>query len=258
MCLKSRDHLFLRIAEDDFGFVPVVSRALVQTAKSIFAPDPGDDSVSIGQMKILAISKDEPAGKSIEECKKIEIVVTIESEDDIKVEEKYGRASARQEVMLRITEEAVDYGALLTQEDLSRVLRVSVRTIQRDIKELRKKGFIVQTRGYVKDIGGGTSHKTIIVEQYLKGKEYTQINKEKQHSLQAIKRYIESFSRVVWLRNKYNTSISDIRLITGVSERVIREYLELYERYNTDEYKDRLNEILKDTDLDLKKRGWGK
>ncbi|HEB13558.1 MAG TPA: HTH domain-containing protein [candidate division CPR3 bacterium] len=36
---------------------------------------------------------------------------------------------------------------MLTQEDLSRILQVDVRTIKRDITHLRKQGYLVHTRG---------------------------------------------------------------------------------------------------------------
>jgi len=244
MGFKSRDQMFLKVVEDDFGFVPVVSKALVELAKEVFVPNPEDGSVSIGQIKILAIDKKEPAGKPIKECKKIPIVVTLQSKDDIKVEEEHGPIATRQATIQRITDEAVDQEALLTQEDIARLLRVDVRTIRRDISDLRKRGIKVQTRGEIKDIGSGTSHKTRIVEKYLRGKEYTQIRWEERHSLESIKRYIQNFSRVVWLKQKQEASIDDIRLITGVSERIIKEYLELYDRYNTDLYKDRMDEIV--------------
>jgi DNA-binding transcriptional regulator YhcF (GntR family) len=140
----------------------------------------------------------------------------------------------------------------MTQEDIARLIGVNARTIRRDTSDLRKQGIIIQTRGEVNDIGSSTSHKTRIVEKYLRGKEYTQIQQEERHSLESIKRYIQNFSRIVWLRQNQNASNDDIRLITGVSERIIREYLELYERHNTDAYKDRLNEITKGV---LEKKG---
>jgi DNA-binding transcriptional regulator YhcF (GntR family) len=244
MGFKSRDQLFLKIVGDEFGFVPIVSKALVELAKEVFIPDPEDGSVSIGQMKILAVERREPAGKPIEECRKVPVVVTLQSEDDLKVDKDHGPVAARQSIIQRVTDESLDQDALLTQEDLARLLKVSVRTIRRDISDLRKQGIRVQTRGEIKDIGSSTSHKTRIVEKYLRGREYTQIRQEERHSLESIKRYVQNFSRIVWLKQKGDGSIDNIRLITGVSERVIREYLELYERYNTDKYRDRLDEII--------------
>ena len=157
MGFKSRDQMFLKIVGDEFGFVPVVSKALVELAKEVFVPNPEDGSVSIGQIKILAIDKKEPAGKPIKDCKKIPIVVTLQSEDDIKVEKEHGHIATRQTIIQRIADEALDQGALLTQEDIARILGVNVRTIRRDLSDLRKQGIIIQTRGEVKDIGSSTS-----------------------------------------------------------------------------------------------------
>ena len=63
-----------------------------------------------------------------------------------------------------MTEEAMDQGGVLTQEDLARLLQTGVRTIRRDVAQLRAEGHWVPTRGAVQDTGRGQSHKAKIVE----------------------------------------------------------------------------------------------
>jgi DNA-binding CsgD family transcriptional regulator len=141
--------------------------------------------------------------------------------------------------------EAVDQGGVLTQEDLSRFLQTGVRTIRRDVASLRAGGDWVPTRGTVKAIGRGQSHKAKIVEMYLQGMTYTEIVRRARHSPSAIKRYVESFGRVVVLWERGVKGTGEIGYILGVSERLAGEYLSLRRRYDRQEYRDRLEEIVR-------------
>ena len=126
--------------------------------------------------------------------------------------------------------EAQRQGALLSHEDLANLLSSSPSTVKRDITSLRQKGEWVPTRGSTKDIGKGISHKSKIIELYLQGFQATEIALRTRHSLEAIKRYLEGFSRVTKLFFE-RLSIQEIRLVTGFSERLIDEYRRIYLQY---------------------------
>jgi DNA-binding Lrp family transcriptional regulator len=128
----------------------------------------------------------------------------------------------------RLTREAQEQGALLTQEDLARLLCASRSTIKRDIAQLREEGIDVPTRGQIKDIGRGVSHKSRIVGDWLAGYTYSQIRDRRRHSIHAIERYCTDFQRVVRLHER-ELDVGEIRVGTGLSERLITEYLALYE-----------------------------
>ena len=116
--------------------------------------------------------------------------------------------------MMRFAAEAYDLGGLLVQEDLALLLNSGRRTIQRDMSYLKKQEIIIPTRGSIQDIGPTISHKTKIVELYLKGYEYTEIERRTRHTGQSIKRYIIGFSKVVMLHSKgYNPN--QIRELTN-------------------------------------------
>jgi len=132
---------------------------------------------------------------------------------------------------------------LLTHEDLGYLLNSSLATIKRDVAYLRAEGFNIPTRGQVKDIGKGVSHKTKIVKAYLAGYTFTEIERKHRHSIGAIHRYCQDFTRVVRLRHK-QLKIGDIRRTTNLSERLIGEYLALYEQCEPDN--DRLQQLLAD------------
>ncbi|MFQ6117638.1 MAG: DUF1670 domain-containing protein, partial [Candidatus Bipolaricaulia bacterium] len=70
-------------------------------------------------------------------------------------------------------------------------------------------------------------HKQRIVRLFLDGYTYSEIELRTRHTIAAIRRYLDGFARVARL-TAAGLSQSDIRLATGLSERVIVEYQTLY------------------------------
>ena len=201
-----------------------------------------NSGVNNGQILYLAISDEEGPGKSIFDSKHLEVILTLDAPEDMEVYEKFGLSAYRQHILLRITQEARDQNALLTIKDLVKLLKSSYSTIKRDIKHFREKDIIVPLRGVVKDIGP-SSHKSKIVELYLKGYTPTEIQRLTRHSLQSIERYIKDFSRVSIL-TKREESLDNIRLIIGISERLVKEYQDLFIKYKDGSHKQRVEELI--------------
>jgi biotin operon repressor len=144
-------------------------------------------------MSFLAISGDTPPGRPITECKREAINLTVDCADDLKAL-RHGIAALRRSKIRRLTREAQEQGALLTQEDLARLLCASCSTIKRDIAQLRSEGVDVPTRGQIKDIGKGVSRKTQIVGDWLAGYTFSQIKHRRWHSIHSIERYCADFA----------------------------------------------------------------
>jgi hypothetical protein len=191
-------------------------------------------------MTFLAISAGTPPGRSIGECKRLAINLTLDCADDLEAL-RGGVGALRRSKIQRLTREAQDQGALLTQEDLARLLCTSRSTIKRDIGRLRAGGINVPTRGQIKDIGRGISHKACIVDDWLAGYTFSQIQRRRRHSISSIERYCSDFQRVARL-HRHGLSVVDIRISTSLSERLIREYLDLYQGVDPDN--DRLRHLL--------------
>jgi len=122
-------------------------------------------------------------------------------------------------------------------------LSVSIRTIKRDISEIKKRGIEVITRGQLHNIGRGQTHKVKIIGMYLDGKMYSEIRLTTRHSIGAIKRYIESFTKVVMARRKGIYIAKEISLVTGISECLVKQYNELIKQSKKDKIR---KENLKD------------
>jgi hypothetical protein len=122
------------------------------------------------------------------------------------------------------------------------LLTTSPATVRRDARALRRAGKIVMTRGWKHDMGPGTSHKAQIVDLYLKGYQFTDIELKTNHSETSVRRYLNDFIQVVALHHQ-RFSNAQIRQVTGFSERLIVEYLDLFSHFDA-ENNDRLALLL--------------
>ena len=236
----TKEQMFRLRLISGFNFAPIIADAIVDLSKDFFQSD--NSEVCCGQILYLAISDEEGPGKPILDSKHVEVILTLDLPEDMDVYEKFGLSAYRQHILLRITQEARDQNALLTIKDLVKLLKSSYSTIKRDLKYFREKGLYVPLRGIVKDIGP-SSHKSKIVELYLEGYTTTEIQRSTRHSLQSIERYIKDFSRVSILTQK-GESIDNIRLIVGISERLVKEYQELFIKYKDGDNKQRVEELI--------------
>ena len=87
------------------------------------------------------------------------------------------------------------------------------------------------TRGWKHDMGPGTSHKAQIIDLYLKGYQFTEIELKTNHSETSVRRYLKDFIQVVALHHQ-RFSVAQIRQVSGFSERLVGEYIELYSHYD--------------------------
>jgi DNA-binding transcriptional MerR regulator len=195
-----------------------------------------------GQIVWYAISDKEPSGKPIRYCKKVKIKLTMQTASDIIMLVEKGSIALREAKLLRLAEETYRQGGLLSQEDLGALLCVDRDTVKRIIDYYEKQGIIVPTRGQIKGIGRGPSHKAIIIQLLLKDYTISDIAVRTGHSVYSVKEYVQDFSIVLVLIDE-GYSISEIRKVTKMSEGLIREYVDLYKQYGTSEYRSKILEI---------------
>jgi hypothetical protein len=140
-----------------------------------------------------------------------------------------GLAAMRQQRLARLARQAQVQGGLLTVEDLAYLTCSSTATVKRDLAECRAAGVAVPTRGQIRDIGPGISHKSQVVQLYLWGLQFTEIERRTRHSEDSIRRYLADFRQIAALYAR-GASIPEIRAATGRSASVIAEYIGIYER----------------------------
>lgn len=239
---KSREQRFLNMMEQEFNFAPKIAQAVLADAQDCLLGRPVH--LKPGQMRVVLLKQDAAHGRSLRQTTTKEVTWTVNAgAEDLQVENEHGRMALRRNRIQRLLSEAVEQGAAATQEDVAAVLQVSVRTIKRDCAALQKQGIALPTRGNLQGIGRGQTHKAQIVGRWLRGETYDQVALHTHHSLTAIKRYIQTFARVVQLQRKA-FSPGEISLALQISEALVREYLAVYQQNDTPFCRQRLAQQL--------------
>jgi len=212
---------------NSFELSPKVSEQILLSARHHLLRE---QILKEGQIEATVIGIEEQAGKPIENMFKKKVVLTIDSGiEDIEVLKEFGRIGLRQIRIQRIVGEAIEQEGILSQEDISKYMSCDVRTVRRDIREIKERGIEVITRGVLHNIGRGQTHKKKIVGLYLDGYFFSDIKLKTRHSIGAIKRYIQDFIKVMMSLYRGIRDAEEIRSVTGLSVNLIKQYKEIIE-----------------------------
>lgn len=228
LAAKTPQEAIIAQIQQDFNLTRIFAQAHFEQMERYFREHTALD-LAHGQIAYEAVAVDEPAGKALKDCRRVMVKLQLVDHHELETMRLCGLAAVRQGRLLRLATEAHAQGGLLTVEDLAYITTSSKSTVKRDLSTLRETGVMVPTRGSLKDIGPGVSHKTQIVQLYLRGYQFTEIEMRTRHSTGSIKRYLSDFSHVIHLHLR-DLSCDEIRMITGFSPSLINEYLALYER----------------------------
>jgi len=241
---KSVQRSIISSLAKDFNLTPILAEAYFNQIKIYFLRHAELD-LSVGQIHYLAIDENEPGGKPIALCKKLSVKLTLHrAEEDLAVYKQSGLRGLRQHKIVRITNEAIDQGGVLSYEDIAFALTTSVVTVKRDLSQLRRQGVVIPSRGWRHELGRGQTHKTQILDLYLSGYQFSEVERRTHHSESAIKRYIQDFARVVLLYKK-GFSLDQTRIATGFSHRLIGEYLKLFKQHSDSSHLKRILQLAK-------------
>ena len=237
---KTREQRFLNQMEREFNYPPKIAQAILAEAQDCLLGQ--TPHLKPGQMRVLLLPREAPHGKPLGQVQMVEVTWSVYAgAEDQETEREHGAVALRQTRIQRLLAEAVEQGAVATQEDLAHALHVSVRTIKRDCETLQKQGISLPTRGNLRGIGRGQTHKGQIVRRWLQGETYDQVAYHTRHSLTCIKRYIQTFARVIQLHRKGFVP-SEISLALQVGVPLVDEYLAVYEQNDTSVCRQRLHE----------------
>jgi hypothetical protein len=249
---KTTDGEFIYELENSYELSPVLSEQLLITAKRILLRE---NVLRQGQVEATVIGIEERAGQTIEKMYKKKVILTVDDgAEDIEIKKEFGRIGLRQLRIQRITSEAIEQEGVLSQEDISKHLSCDVRTVRRDIQEIKTRGIEIITRGVLHNIGRGQTHKKKIIELYLDGYLFSDIKQKTQHSIGAIKRYLQEFTKVITSITKGITDPEEIRKVTGISTNLIKQYKQVYEESRSHKYrKERIKNMTATRNVDVKK-----
>ena len=182
---------------------------------------------------------------AIADAKQISVIITIDGgQEDQHIRAQKDIGALRRHRICRACNEAFVQGGLLTVEDLAyRLFNVGERTIVRDLSLLRKEGENPPLRSTIKDIGRTLTHKAVLIKNWLKGDELSDLNRKYNHSFSAIDSYVNTFKRVVFLKNE-NYSNERIAYIQKISVPLVKSYLDLWSEYKKRALPHRVREVL--------------
>jgi len=241
MKAKTAEQRFMNILEKDFKQAPRVAEAILSDAQACLQGS--REELKPGQMRVILADRQAGHGQKIKQTPMVEVIWTIDGPEDYEVLQQYGREAMRRHRIQRLLDEAVAQGGAASQEDLARVLAVSVRTIKRDCAYLAEQGIYLPTRGNLRGIGRGQTHKALIVGRWLDGETYDQIARQTHHSLSSVQRYVQAFVRVMQL-HRQGLSAVEIALLLQIGQPLVRDYLAIYQQHDSPFAQQRLAEQL--------------
>jgi hypothetical protein len=192
-----------------------------------------------GEMVFLAISAAEGTQSRLVEARHVPVRLRYLVSEDVP-DSVHRVSELKFRRLMRYAAEAREQGALLTLPDLAVLLGIHVDAIRRQIDS--HPGVVVPTRGRMRDIGRGVSHKARIVELYLQMYTETEIVDRTGHAYESVEAYLREFARVVTLADQGMNAVM-IRRVTGRSLALVEAYLDLYRRYDQPDYHFRLAQI---------------
>ena len=227
---KNLDAQFVNAIKNGLLCSPFEANAILDTIHMIYAPYFNSNGfLKPGQILFQLVGIDNSPSVPLSECKQITVTLTLDDpNEDLPVREKSGVIGLRRFRIQRVCHEAFQQGGLLTVEDLAnRLFNCGERTICRDLQFLRKNNVVVPLRSTIKDMGRTISHRSLIVKQWLQGKEYSDIARDTLHSLHSVRNYIDKFKRIIALSEE-NYDVHTISFLVKVSAPLVEEYFNIY------------------------------
>ena len=227
---KSLDNQFTNDMIEGMNCSPFEARAILDSVHRVYG-DHFDytQELAPGKAKFIVISAEDSPSTKLTDATKVNVTLTInDDKEDLPIKEKSGVTGLRQHRLARICNEAFMQGGLLTVEDIANsVFCCGERTIVRDLKALREQGVFLPLRSTIKDMGRTISHRSLIVKEWVKGSEYTEIARKTNHSVKSVNNYVNKFKQVVALM-KEGYDVHTIALVTKISKRLAEEYIDIH------------------------------
>lgn len=231
---KSLDNQFVNDIINGLNCSNFEAKAVLDTLHKVYG-DFFDASAELapGKAKFIVISAEDYPSVKLNEATKVSVVLTVnDDKEDLPIKKEKGVVALRQHRLSRICNEAFMQGGLLTIEDIAnRIFCCGERTIIRDLKNLRENNVFIPLRSTIKDMGRTLSHRSLIVKEWGKGGEYSDIARKTNHSIKAISNYVQKFKQAVALMND-GYDVNTIAFLIKISKRLAEEYIDIKAHYD--------------------------
>jgi len=202
-----------------------------------------------GQILFEAVSIENGSQTQLSDCKMVSVILTLDAgAEDLEIRQHQGVIGLRRYRFQRIVNEAFQQGGLLTVEDIAnRLLNCGEKTLSRDLAEFKKQNIVLPLRSVIMDMGRSITHRSLIIKEWLLGKEYSEIARKTNHSVEAVANYVDKFKRVICLA-KDNHEIKTIAFLVKLSVPLTQEYYKIYSDCQmVDHRKEDLEDLIKKT-----------
>ena len=232
---KSPLHAIQIELQQGYALSPVEAQVLAHRLQQLIDEQTGYTR-GLGQITYQAIDVNEPAGKPLEKCRKVAVQLTLFDQKDVEILASEGTAGLRQIRVHRLVHEALIQGGALSQEDLSCLLGISLRSIKRIFAYYRQQEVPLASRGELQDMGRGVSHKVPVIRRYVQGLGFSEISRALgNHGIQSMARYLRHFALVMILDDR-GLSPEQMQSVIGISCNLIAQYRKLYAELNQPDY----------------------
>ena len=232
---KTLDAQLRQILVAGLACSPFEAEAVLEAVQEVYAPffhGPDAAAAQPGQVTLVALAAEEPAGKPVADCQKRTVSLTLHrGADDDRLLQQLGPRDFRRQRIPDLCQQALSQGALLTREDLAcRIFLVGLRTISRDLAWLRAHDERpLPLRSTLHDIGPVLTHRVEVIRLALEGKTTTEICQILRHSPEAVANYLGTFTRCAQLHRK-GMEAPQIAFLLRRGRGLVGRYLELLEQ----------------------------
>jgi hypothetical protein len=211
---------------------PFEATAVMEAVYRVYGPYfETSGALGPGQLRFQVVAADEPPQARLNGCRQVTVTLTLDAgAEDLEVRRTGGSTALRRHRLQRLAHEAFQQGGLLTVEDLAnRLLNCGERTLSRDLAHLHAAGMSLPLRSTVQDMGRSISHYALIISEWLKGKEYSEVAHGTHHSISSVQNYVGRFKRVIALTEE-GYDVNATAFLAHVSPRLVETYHQLYRR----------------------------
>jgi hypothetical protein len=228
---KQLDQQFVHEIVHGLQCSPFEASAILETVYRVYAPYfETSGTLKPGQILFQVVSVESPANVPLSHSKQLTVTLTVDAgPEDLDLRKTAGIEALRRHRMQRVCIEAFQQGGLLTVEDLAyRLFNCGQRTICRDLETFRRQAVVLPLRSTIKDMGRSISHRSMIIEQWLQGKEYSEVARNTHHSVISVQNYVSKFTRAVALMEE-GYDIHTIAFLVKLSASLVESYHQLYQ-----------------------------
>jgi hypothetical protein len=229
LAAKQLDQQFTQHIMAGLNCSPFEAEAVLQAVHQVYTPlFESSPNPRPGQVLLPVVSVEAPPGPRLIDSRQLLVVLTLEDlQEDLPVRKAGGVLALRRHRLVRICHEALQQGGVLTLEDIAyRLFNCGQRTLCRDLQVLRQQHINVPLRSTIKDMGRALSHRRLIVELWLGGKEYSEIARTSHHSVPSVQNYVDKFKRVALLAEQ-DLGLDTLAFLARISKPLAQSYLQL-------------------------------